>query len=828
MKERTMFASNRPPARRRGADEQRSAGSPRHASPPFPRKPLFEALEQRLLLSTTIAGAIDTPGETDRYAFTIAAERRLYIDPQTNVDFTWTLAGPQGAVVANRDFRSSDANDFGGNPFVTLVPGDYVLSVDAAGDRTGAYRLQLLDRTDAAALTTGTVTTATLDPTASTQLYAFSATAGERFFFDARGVTNGTAQWRLFAPDGSQVFNVGATSDVDVIRVDQTGEYLLAVEGRIYNGTAGTTGVTFTVQPVADDTAALTLGARVDGAIAHAGQVDRYTFTLTERRTLIVDPLSPSAFNWTLGGPAGTVASRDFRSSDGIDFGGTPALDLVAGDYSLTIDPAGDTTGAYAIRVLDVAAATAIATPVAGTPTSVGGTLDPATSTAMYRFDAAAGDRFFFDYVSATQTDARWRLLGPYGDVVFERQFNADQPEVTLALAGTYTVLVEGRVYNGGTNAFAFNVEYRGNTPPVPLAGDPITLGQVVSGAISGSGEVDRYVFTLADRTRVYFDNRTNTSTTWQLVGPRGTVFGPRDMRFTDGPDGYLHGELVPGTYQLTLSGTVAPYSFRLLDLASATPIAVGTPVLGQTLDPANASALYRFDGTAGQLLYFDVRQSTNTDGRIRLIGPLGNQIWETGLGSDVDVFALPRAGTYTLLFEGRYYYPTGTTTFGFNLQPIADATQPLVLGARVDGTIATAGETDFYAFTLGAATRVAFDSLADVDMRWTLRGPNGTIVSDRSLRSSDAFEGFAVLTLVGGEYTLSVSGPADATGSYAFRLLDLGIASVIVPGVSAAGTLSPGNETDVFRLEGIAGQRYFFDAVSATTTDTVWRLFDP
>lgn len=351
----------------------------------------------------------------------------------------------------------------------------------------------------------------------------------------------------------------------------------------------------------------------------------------------------------------------------------------------------------------------------------------------------------------------------------------------------------------------------------------------MVTGAISASGEVDRYVFTVTDRARVYFDNRTNASVTWQLVGPRGTVFGPRDMRSSDGPDGFLTTELVPGTYQLTLSGTVAPYSFRIVDFASATPIDIGTPVLNQTLNPANASALYRFEGTAGQRLYYDLRQMTNGDGRTRLFGPLGNQIWDTGLGSDVGPFTLPRAGTYTLVFEGRYYYPTGTTTFGFNLQPIEDAAPlPLVLGDRVDGAIATIGETDAYTFTLAERTLVAFDSLADIDLRWTLAGPNGKVVSDRSLRSSDAFDGYSVFTLTAGTYTLSVTGPGKATGNYAFRLLDLGIGAVIVPDVTAAGTLSPGNETDVYRFDGIAGGRYFFDVISAGTTDAAWRLLDP
>ena len=44
--------------------------------------------------------------------------------------------------------------------------------------------------------------------------------------------------------------------------------------------------------------------------------------------------------------------------------------------------------------------------------------------------------------------------------------------EPTTAVAwgtGVYTLLVEGRRFATGTNAFAFNVEPRGNTPPTPL-----------------------------------------------------------------------------------------------------------------------------------------------------------------------------------------------------------------------------------------------------------------------------------------------------------------------------------------------------------------------
>ena len=139
------------------------------------------------------------------------------------------------------------------------------------------------------------------------------------------------------------------------------------------------------------------------------------------------------------------------------------------------IDAAGETTGSYAFRVLDLAQGPSL-TP--GTP--VAGVLDPANATAVYRFTAAAGDRFFFDMQSLANNDVEWRLLSPYGDEVFEDWMGRDFPETTLNAPGIYTLLVEGRRYATGTNAFAFNVEPRGNTPPAPLTGTALVIRERV------------------------------------------------------------------------------------------------------------------------------------------------------------------------------------------------------------------------------------------------------------------------------------------------------------------------------------------------------------
>jgi hypothetical protein len=182
-------------------------------------------------------------------------------------------------------------------------------------------------------------------------------------------------RWKLLDPYGRLVW--GPTSyhnDVETNPLPLTGTYSLLIEGANYVG--GTTNYRFTAHRIVDDAAALTLGTRIEGTIDHPGQTDRLTFTLTAPKRIYVDPQTGDGnLTWSLDGPRGNVASRGFLNSDGGDFGSnsSPVLDLVAGTYTLAVGRNGASTGAYAIRVLDLGEATKI---IPGVP--VEATLSPA------------------------------------------------------------------------------------------------------------------------------------------------------------------------------------------------------------------------------------------------------------------------------------------------------------------------------------------------------------------------------------------------------------------------------------------------------------------
>jgi RHS repeat-associated protein len=121
---------------------------------------------------------------------------------------------------------------------------------------------------------------------------------------------------------------------------------------------------------------------------------------------------------------------------------------LPAGSYTLTVFGSGQTTGAYSFRLLDLAQAAVIP------DTTVSGTLSPANSTDAYQFHANAGDKYYFAHLSYSSGNTVWRLIDPYGNVLFGTSISNDGGLLTLTATGTYTLLVEGYIGDTGTSKY--------------------------------------------------------------------------------------------------------------------------------------------------------------------------------------------------------------------------------------------------------------------------------------------------------------------------------------------------------------------------------------
>ena len=104
-------------------------------------------------------------------------------------------------------------------------------------------------------------------------------------------------------------------------------------------------------------------------------------------------------------------------------------------------------------------------------------------------------------------------------DTGFSDPTFSDVDVLTLTQPGAYTLLVEGEIRDTAPGNYTFNVQ------PAPIRTAALTLGDVVSGAITTAGGQDQYTFTLPGAARLNFDSFTNNrNVTWTLAGPAGTA----------------------------------------------------------------------------------------------------------------------------------------------------------------------------------------------------------------------------------------------------------------------------------------------------------------
>ena len=627
-------------------------------------------------------------------------------------------------------------------------------------------------------LTPGSVVTGALAPANSTELYQVNATTGQSFYFARLSGSASGASWDLIDPYGNVLFHSLLSNDAGRLTLSAGGTYTLLVEGAISD--TGTVSYSFNVAPITDPTQTLTLGGLVASSLAAPGELDHYTFNLAANALLYFDSLTNnSALQWSLSGPSGAaVNNSSFASSDGIFGPNNPALALPAGNCTLTVSATGQTTGAYAFRLSNLSAATSL-TP--GTPVS--GTLNPANSTNLYQFPANAGDQFAFMRLGGSGApDAAWKLIDPYGNVLFNAGLHTNEGPLTLAATGSYYLLVEGGITDTGTGTYSFNVQFQGNVPPI-FSGTPLTLDSTVNGNLTTAGQQDHYIFTLAASAQLYFDSLTNNGNLrWSLSGPAGAAVSNRSFTNSDAND--MSGNpvltLPAGNYTLTVAGSGPVYRqlrvppVRFVRGYGLTP---DTAVSG-SLVPSNSTNFYQFSAGGSVVL---LRAHFRERRVIQRYLAAHRSIRQDGVRPTAQSGLRPaHAQRRRYLHAARRRCSRRHRHGELLLQRRADHRRHALCtdaGERRNAALARHGrEQDRYSFTLSAQTLLYFDSLTNSNsIQWSLSGPLGAVVTNRTFSASDSTAVTnPVLALPAGAYLLTVNAPGQVTGAYAFRLSDL------------------------------------------------------
>ncbi|HXG09846.1 MAG TPA: cohesin domain-containing protein [Gemmataceae bacterium] len=469
-----------------------------------------------------------------------------------------------------------------------------------------------------------------------------------------------------------------------------------------------------------------------------------------------------------------------------------------------------------AINVTDVAV-------VEGNPTDVSGTLNPGAETDIFRFNGTAGQRLFFDNISASAGAATWTLLGPGNQSVLGSSPSLTTDfTVTLPADGTYILMLQGN------HTAPINYVFRLTDVTdfaVPVGG----LGTVQSGNIAAGQQVP-FTFTAPAGQLVYFDTQDidGDAIVVDLRDPTNALVAPFNALNASTEAGPV---VLPlsGTYTLTVRGqtgsSTGDYRFRLLALpANATALTLGATVTG-TLPAPFQTEVYQFTGTVGQRLYYDALDNDFDAVNVRLVSPTsGTVLTSQNSDSDSGILTLTESGTHYLIVESTLL--TGTPDFSFRLLDVAaQATAALDTRIPSSGTLALSPglRSDLYRISGTAGQRLFFDSLSvDVPFGagWSLFGPGNQLVAGATFLQND-FEA----TLPGdGTYVLALQGlNPSAPVNYSFRIVTPDITTAALTlGSTVNGTISEPGEIDIYTFTGTPGQRLYFDsllgAVSAST----------
>ena len=569
-----------------------------------------------------------------------------------------------------------------------------------------------------------------------------------------------------------------------------------------------------------------------DETITSSQKEEGYKFSLGEDSLVNFDSLTNTGnATWSLSGEDGSIVkNRPLWSSDGnrID---NSVLKLAAGDYVVVTNSPRDNFVNYSFRLSDLAEAETIAL-----NTEVSGTVTPGNTTKSYQFDVEAGERLSFDYLNKSGYfyNPNWTLIDPEGEQVFDQEFDADIQGIELSQSGTYTLLIEGQVYEfRSSSSHSFKV--------VDLEKpQELILGETINATL----KQDRYSFTLDEDSLLYFDSLTNNNSSnfqWSLTNASGEVVVDRRL-FTESDGSTIDNpvlDLDAGEYTLQIYGNDInnEYSFKLSNLNQAVPLTFDTQI-NDSFETGKKTDLYQFDAVAGARFFFDYQTltgslSASTYTQWRLIDAQGNEIFDQSFTRDARDIVVPEAGTYTLLVENNINDYNLSNNINYAFQAIkVEPPVNLTLGETITNTL----RTDTYNFSLDEDKQLYLDSLQRSNYTWTLTDESGEIIVDaRSFSQTDADDvDDPVLDLETGNYSIKVDG-SDLIGTYSFNLKDLDEeAQVLTPGEVLNDSFDSRYETNVYQFDVEAGERLFVDYIQGSNLNftfpggTYWRLIAP
>ncbi|MGF1676745.1 MAG: Ig-like domain-containing protein, partial [Rivularia sp. (in: cyanobacteria)] len=773
--------------------------------------------------------------ETKVYKFNGEVGQKVWLDglSDSNPEIKVYLYNPNGRQLY-------DKNDFTNDKELQTLSQDgtyyLIFSSDQTFETTASF--QLLDNKAAQAITlTGDNVNISGDfgtDGRETNIYKFNGNKGQLLYFQ-RNDGAFDNYYDLYNPAGEIIFSRELSSDYEVEELPSDGEYILVFKG--YARSNNNYDLTIVTPELKSE--AYIIGDTVNSIISKSGENHTYTFSGELGQQLYFDALNINDPDFTirLFAPSGKeVYSGEVQNDRGTEtqyIRGTTYPGLIlkeAGTYRLVVDGKNNKTGDYSFRLLDIAEATNI--DVASDVYITGEFGTDGREAHIYKFTGSKGQRLYFesdndDYINS------YSLFNPAGESIFINQsLGSDTEPQELPADGKYTLVVAG---NGSPDN---NYGLRIFTNEILTTS--YTLGETQNGNISEAGEQDIYTFTGEVGQKLYFDalNNNRPNFTMRLIAPSGKelysgeVGNDRDTETLRDRNNYYPGLILEeaGIYQLIIDGyqnNIGDYSFRLLDLASATNIDLNTDadISGNLGEFATEAHAYKFSAQKGQRIYF---QSNNDEYNniYSLYKPNGEVVFSQFLNNDYEVPELPKDGEYTLIIKGN---GTSNNTYNFKIVAPDLEKESLIIGTIINSEIGRFGEEDTYTFSGIAGQRLFFDGISNNDQIYTrIYSPSGEEIfyKGTSYNSDTPF----VLREMG-EYRLLVDGNEDATGNYSFRLSDvedIDQTTILQFNNPVTATIDRANKSNLYQFNASAGESFYLDKISNNRNDLNWSIIAP
>ncbi len=361
-------------------------------------------------------------------------------------------------------------------------------------------------------------------------------------------------------------------------------------------------------------------------------------------------------------------------------------------------------------------------------------------------------------------------------------------------------------------------------------ASTTINYGDELTAYINALGESHNYNFDATAGDKILLRMRGTSGgvdACMELFDPSGTSIGEA---CDDGGIVFFDGLLLESTGTYTIvsqdheDNDTGEYglSLTLLNNPQASePIICTTDLEGNFAHQTQVDA-YAYTGDAGDLMVLQMRSvQGNIESQLRLYDPSGNLLAEAlpnGGLSRIDAFVLPETGTYTVLCMDKNGNDLGD--YGFSIQWIntSNCATPLECGVGQTATLDYLVQMHAYSIDVNEGNRVYLRMRGDqgVEAELQLYDPNGVLVASDAPSSGMASIENYLATSSGTYFVMARDGAGNDAGNYGIiyrNLGDEGCSTLLDCDADFNGSLEHLAELDVYRVEGLAGDKFWVQA---------------